>query len=441
MAIEGFSVALDANTFDANPTFHRLDQTYQVQTMTVDRGRSYEFDQTEPGTAMVRLIDLNGSFDPTNTGGTFYGRLEPNKPAGIGLQNPTDDTWSTIFRGFVRSVRWEPYQNERFANVEIELVDGQALISAAELTQGAGFGTTPYNAGDVYYPAGTVTTAVQSRINQVLDEVGWPSGTLHRQIFTGNVKLQEVTYAPRTSAITPIQDAADAEFPGVANYYHNREGKATFHGRFAKFNPASVSSGTDWDYTAWEAGDDAAAIADPTGTVKISPPLIVYRDTDNLFTSAVCTPQGVADADIEGQYVESGSVSAYGLRTWSAENLLTDGGSLSGTATTALEECLKFANYYVTNYAAPRTRVGQITFRPQTGTHKAATWALFCGVDISDSVTLTTTHSGGGGFSADSFFVEGIHYTIDIPVGGGEWDVTLELDLSPDGYYSDNPFD
>lgn len=436
-----FSVALDNDTFDSSLTFHRLDVDYQVQSIQVDRGRSYEFDQTEPGVASVRIIDLGGHFDPTNTGGTFYGRLEPNKPAAISLHNPVTDAWSSIYRGFVQSVRWEPYQNERFANVEIQLVDGQGLIAAAELTQGAGFGTTPYNAGDVFYPAGTVTTAVQSRIEQVLDEVGWPSGTVHRQIFTGNVKLQEVTYSPRTSAIAVIQDAADAEFPGVANFYIDTEGRAVFHGRFAKFNPASVASGTDWDYTVWEAGDDAAAIADPGDVVKISPPLLIYRDTDNLFTSAVCTPQGIADADIEGQYVESGNIGAYGLRTWSAENLLVDGGSLSGTATTALEECYKYASYYTANYSTPKTRVGQVTFRPQPGAHAAASWALLTGVDISDSVVLSTDHGGGGGFDADSFFVEGIHYEILPPVGSGVADVTLALDLSPDGYYSDNPFD
>lgn len=436
-----FAVALDNNTFDASLTYHRLDDSYQVQRIVTNRGRAVEFDHTEPGVATVSLIDTDGSFDPTNTGGTFYGRLEPNKPAQVCLQNPADSSWNPVYTGFVRSISWQPYLNERFANVEIELVDGAGLISAAELTQGAGFGTTPYNAGDVYYPAGTVTTAVQTRINQVLDEVGWPSGTLHRQVFTGNVALQETTYSPRTSAISVIQDAADAEFPGVANFFITRDGLAAFRGRFAKFNPASVSSGTNWNYTAWEAGDRTAAAADPGDVVLVSPPLVVYRDTENLFTAAICTPQNIDDADYEGQYVESGSISAYGLRTWSAENLLTDGGSLSGTATTALEECLKFANYYVTNYASPKTRVGQVTFRPQPGAHSAASWNLLCGVDIGDSVTLTTTHSGGGGFSADGFFVEGISYVIDLPDGSGVPDVTLSLDLSPDSYYADNPFD
>ena len=66
-----------------------------------------------------------------------------------------------------------------------------------------------------------------------------------------------------------------------------------------------------------------------------------------------------------------------------------------------------------------------------------ATWALLCNVDISDIVHLTTTHGGGGGFD-DDFYVEGIHY--QARPGGVIPYVELTLDVSPRGYYDDNPF-
>lgn len=433
MAIEGVCIALDDATLEADPAWVRIDTDYQVQSYSWDVGRAYEFDHTEAGTGQILLVDINGDFDPTNTGSPLYGRLEPLKQAALALQNPVTTTWSTRFRGFIESILWEPFQNEQIANVTISLVDGLALVASAELVGGMGTGVPTYE-GDIVYEEDTGLDAVQTRINAVLDDVGWPAGL--RQIFTGNVKLQSKVYAPRTSAIVPIMDAADSEFPGVANVYVNSAGEFTFHGRFARFDPVSVSSTTDWDYTEWSCGDDAAVLGNEATVVKVSPPLSVYRDVEHIYTTALCLPYGVADADIDGQYVASGAVSAYGIRTWSAENLLT----LGGDGTTALEETLAMANYYMSNYATPRTRVGRLTFRPHMpgDTRAAATWALLCGVDISDSITLTTTHGGGGGFN-ESFYVEGVSGEVR-PMNAAIPEVTLTLDVSPTSYYDVNTF-
>lgn len=434
--IEGlFCVALDDDTFEEEPGWYLLDATYTVVGIDIDRGRSKEFDRTDAGTAVVSIVDTNGAFDPTNTGSDLFGRMLPRKQAAIGLQNPTDDTWSTIFRGFVRSIRWEPYVSLEFANVEVELVDGMGILAAMEMVPGGEF---PENAnGDIVFPADPATDAVQTRINDILDAAGWPAGL--RQIFTGNVGLKEDTCSPLTSVLVPILDAADAEFPTVANFYFNKNGHATFHGRKARFDPDTISSqpGSDWVFTRWEAGDRAAAVADPTDVVPISPPLLVYVDDTDLYTSAFASYEGIELADRENQFTEATSVSAYGNRTWSAENLLTDGGE---GATTDAEETLLFATYVKDNYSTFHNRVGQLTFRPQDpdGIHGDATWALMCGVDISDVVHLTTTHNGGGGFN-DDFYIEGVNYKI-VPMSDSVHEVTLTLDVSPATFYSDNPW-
>ena len=175
--------------------------------------------------------------------------------------------------------------------------------------------------------------------------------------------------------------------------------------------------------------------------VPVSPPLVLSRDDAHLYTSGLSLPQwGSAPegaSDIANQYVTSAATATYGLRTWSAETLLTAG----GTANTALQETKLFGNYYTTNYDEPRTRVGQLTIRPQPplSSSGATAWALMCGVDISDVVNLITTHVGGGGFSTTPFYVEGISYEAR-PLNADYHDVTLTLDVSPASYFDSNPF-
>ena len=277
---------------------------------------------------------------------------------------------------------------------------------------------------------------------RVLDDVGWPG--LLRQILTGNVSLQQTVYSPRSTALQVITDAADAEFPFVANVYIGGPrfpGELVFHGRYARFNP----EGVDYDVETWQVGDDAAAEADPD-VVRASPPLTASLDDTALFTSALVTPQNINDGDIAAQYVtDTARADAVGLRTFSSENLATFGGADDRTA---LQETKLMADYVRDNFNMPAVNVGQLTIKSRrpTDLNGPATWNMLCNVDISDLVHLTTTHGGGGGFDTD-FYVEGIHYAIR-PGGSVLLDSTptafpyieLTLDVSPRTYYNVNPW-
>ena len=107
---------------------------------------------------------------------------------------------------------------------------------------------------------------------------------------------------------------------------------------------------------------------------------------------------------------------------------------------TAEQETKLFAHYVVDNYATPRVRVGQLTVKARRpdSFNGAATWALLCGIDISDIVHLTTTHGGGGGFD-DDFYVEGIHY--QARPGGTIPYVELTLDVSARAATTTDPGD
>ncbi len=396
----------------------------------IHRGRSSELERTDTGTATITMIDTNGSLDPSG-GSTDF---DPMKPVAIALRNPVTGVSSTIFRGHVARWSYDMYPNEKYAIATVDCVDGMDVLAAVEMTPspvatGAAFGDVIFDAhaGNIVYYE---DDQVAHRINQVLDECGWPAG--EREVFSGNVKLQETVYAPRSPALTVITDAADAEFPGVANFLISKDGKAVFHGRLARFNPTDAQ----YKISTWRAGDMANVAADSSRAVIFA--LDYDKDKDKIINSALATPKDIADSAIEGQRVENtGSQSAYGTRSWSAENLLTLFGHNGNT--TAAVETKKYATYYVNNYATPRTRVNRITFKtvPTSSTYASQVWGVMCGVDVSDIIRLKTTHLAGG-FDED-FYVEGIHYSVD-PLNDQYLAVQVDLDVSPKSYYSSNPF-
>jgi hypothetical protein len=409
-----------------------------VASWTVDRGRSVELDKTSTGTATVSINDVGGLLDPTNTTSPYYGTVQPLKQMALALTNPITLATTTQFRGYVEDY---DYVLDPFADVmrlEIKLVDAMDILAAAEMMPYEVGGTLAWGDGALASDPGVIhfdadPTGPDARINQLLDQAGWSSAL--RSIFSGNVKLKETNYSPGTDVLSAIQDAADAEFPGVGNFYISKNGLATFRGRQARFNPTLPEYGIN----AWRCGDGAAVDASPGNTAQIRE-LGFNRGKAQIINSASATPQDIRDVDIGDQLVrDDASIAAYGIRSWTAENLLTDGGLSSGT--TDLEETKLFADYYVNNYAVPQNRISRVTFRSmrpeQTGA--AANWALICGAEIGDELRVTTTHPGGGGFALDEYFIEGIHLDVQ-PANPSYHDVTLTLDVSPQAFWTTNPF-
>src|SRR4029077_18013628 len=101
----------------------------------------------------------------------------------------------------------------------------------------------------------------------------------------------------------------------------------------------------------------------------------------------------------------------------------------------------KYAHYYVNNYKDPQDRIDRIGFRPLApdDPRAPALWQFLNTVDISDQIVLTVTNPGGGTINR-RYFVEGIHEQVGALTPDYD-DVTLQLDLSPDTYYTDNPFE
>lgn len=425
---EGVSVAPSGTRFTVAPTWTRLDNAgggLRVAEVQIRRGRSDEFERTDTGTMRVGFRDRDGDVDPTVVNWI-------SRPMAFAVRNPVTDTWHPRFRGDVDSHRYNLSPAKIKGDVLIEAVDALAYFAGFELAPGLAGDTPPaQSAGYVFYED-TAVTGPQIRINQALGDAGWPSGL--SSIFTGNVNLLETVYSPGESLLTVIHDAADAEFPGVANFFVDKYGVVCFHGRLARFDPATVAStATHWDFNTWTAG---------TGGAQITWPFQVEKTSRMIRNAAMAYPQGLATADRVDQVITNPtSITTHGLRSWSAENLLTKNGITSGL--TGPEECLTFANYIVSNYASPALRLPQVTLKPvrPSDPRAAAIWAMACEVDISDQVTVVMAHPGTGGVN-QTFFVEGITerwwpLVKDLDTGYSMFEITL--DLSPTTYWETEP--
>lgn len=446
-----FQVAFDAATLTASPTFTEIGggDTYRLaRSFQTARGRSSELDKTGTGTASVDFIDIHGVLDPTNAGSPFANKLDPMKQARIAIVNPwkllndADATVYSLFRGFVDT--WgdmEVDQSGNFITGQIQLVDALDLFAQLRMMPQTHGDASPSRAvDDVYfsggpngYSAGT-DVAVDDRIFKILDDIGWP--TALRNVFSGNVRVLEQVYARADQALSAIDDAADAEFPFVANRFIRKDGVFAFRGRFARFFPEH------YDVNTWLLGGRPQAEADPENVVVISRLPAFRRSAQDLVNAALAIPSGASDTDVPGNLVtDPTSIGKYGYRNLDTQDLLTYEG-LAGGLTTAIEETRKFADYRVGNYKNPQTRIGQIVVAARDPRDPLAKplWEFLCGVELGDIVTLTTSHPGGGGFTDEDFYVESISYQGEPAPPPKHYHLVCTLDVSPRRFFDYNPF-
>ena len=437
------------------PTWTRIDSYDSLVTSyTIDRGRQYELDRTDVGRATVQIADRQGILDPTNPSGPFYNHIQPLIQALICRQNPVTGSWYTRFRGFVETFDYSFDPSQKVNRLELSLVDLFEMLSAIQMWPDTfGFAPPDPDQGDqVYYPGSDDTGGpfgMDVRINQILDNA-WPGGIrldFAANVFTGNVNVQRTYITPGDDVLTQIQEAADAEFPfGVSNVYVDRQGRLNVHGRGAKFNPSAVLAtpgAANWDWHSFHAGDGAAVNTNPALYAHIRR-FGFDRGGAKVINVAAATPMRrdtpLNPTEMRNQIVkDTASIATYGIRSWSASDLLTYQG-LPGP-TTDLVETKKFATYVVQNYAQPQNRVSEIGFRTIDPAASGASenWRLLSLVDISDEVLVRISSPGGGGFDdsviGGKYYVEGVHEQVQ-PLVPGYDDVTLTLDLSPQAYFA-----
>lgn len=453
-------IALDAGRLDWTPTWSRLDSLPNlVSGFDIRRGKQTEEDTTDTSTATVYLNDRWGYFDPANTASDFAGYL--GKQILLQVRNPVTGDWVQQTRMWIDHVDFDidPATDEGVSivsNVQLQAIDIFGLLARLEMdvqevtgTRVWGHPVPPGNEGVVFYEDSSPGdgSGFDNRILKILaDALGTANVPNWAVVFTGNVDLLEGLYDVGDSPLIALQQAVDAEFPGLANAVSDKQGRYCARGRAHRFRPEATSADAGpakWNWTVWKAGDGAAIALDDE-RAQIRPPLGWSYSEDKVRNVGYSYPrqtevggvwQAFPDNLKPAQVYASPGIDPYNRRVWSAENLLVKAGTT--TLNSGAVECYAFAEFWATVLAEPRVRVDQVTVKALHPDDPRAerTWALMLGGDISDVIDLKHGVAGGVGI-AEEFFVEGS--TMTVRNLNPEFDyVETTFNLSPRAYYDD----
>jgi hypothetical protein len=186
-----------------------VDLTPDVYSIAIRRGRNVMKDTYEAGTAIVRVLDPLGYFNPQNPSSPYYGYLVPLRKLRVSATTATAEHF--LFSGYVNDYRYTFPVGQETAYVDILCTDGFRLLQMA-------------NVGTIAdTPAGQTTG---TRIGKILDDVQWPSSM--RSIATGVTTC----VADPATIRTTLEAVKNAEFSeGLGAFYMSPDGTAVFKSR------------------------------------------------------------------------------------------------------------------------------------------------------------------------------------------------------------------
>jgi hypothetical protein len=332
---------LDTNILSGS-TFVIVDVSNKIDSIKTARGRNVLADQFQTGTLTLRIVDQNGDFNPQNPTGPYFELLTPMKKVQItatysGVTYP-------IFAGFITSyVTTQPKDATEVAYTTITAVDAYRLAQNAQITT-----VTGASAGNL---SGT-------RINQILDEIEWPSTM--RDVDAGLTTLQNDPGTNRTS-LSALQTVADSEYGAV---YVDASGSFVFQDRSVT---ASSIGGTPTVFT-----DNGAGIRYANATWVLN---------DYLIFNSVSITRSGGTAQVA---INQPSIDKYFLHSYTLTDLLMQ------TDTVALD----YAKAYCASRAETTIRCDAIELDLYTANYTAGTIAAL-DLDFFDPITVITTQPGG----------------------------------------------
>lgn len=422
-------IALADGPLVAEPTWTRYDNlaTCRSPGFDCESGRQSELEATDTGTARVYFNDRDGTLND----GSLIGQQIM-----LQLYNPVTATWHPRWRGQIDDISYDLNPSlAGLANVQLECVDAFDYLGGVTMLPGFGDALPGGMDGVVFYE----DEQVDDRIIALLTDAGIVATM--RVIFTGNVSVNETLYDYDDVILQAIRDAADAEFPGIANVYVDRFGRVVFHGRFARFDPEGVeSAGANWDFNRW----DAATGADVTSGVAQIREFGYNRPRARIINSYLAWPV----ADETGVEFPQSSVAAL-VRTDSAS--ITQYGYRGGhdapgliikdnvnNANTGADECGLYGDFYIANYATEHENIQRVTLKAMapSDARATATWAAMCGMDISDGMNLTVSEAG---FADVAYFIDGLSVSCRALNPTHDY-VEVTPNLTPAAYYNTDVF-
>ena len=318
-----------------------VDVSNQVDKITTRRGRNAQADQFQTGTLSLRLVDMNGDFNPQNPNSPYYGLLVPMRKVQISATYA--GVTYNIFSGYITSYNTiTPKDVGDVVFTQIEAVDAFRLAQNAQISTVTG---------------GTAGQLSGARINTLLDQIDWPAGM--RDVDAGLTTMQADPGTARTS-LAAMQVVETSEYGSL---YVDASGFFTFQDRAV----TTAGSGT------------TPVIFNDNGTA-IKYNNAVWRLDDTLvYNSAQITRTGGSTQSAS----DAASIAKYFTHSYNQQNLLME------TDTVALQ----YAQSYVASRAETSVRCDAITLDLYTDNYDAGIKAAL-DLDFFDPVTITTTQPG-----------------------------------------------
>jgi hypothetical protein len=319
-----------------------VDVSDQVLSIQTKRGRNALSDQFQTGNLTLKIVDENGDFNPQNPASPYYTYLSPMRKVQItatysGVTYP-------IFQGFITSyVTTYPKETDNVAYTTIQAVDAFRLANNAQIST-----VTGASAGDL---TGT-------RINQILNTIGWP--TSMRDIDPGLTTVQADPGTNRTAlqALTTIENS---EYGAL---YVDASGSFVFQDR--SVTVSSIGA------TPTLFADDGTGIYYKDATWVLNDVLVFNKATVSRLGGS---PQ-VA--------LNQASIDKYFLHSYFLNDLMMQTDAVA----------LDYALAYVASRAETSIRVDSITLDLYTANYNAGILASL-ELDFFDAITVITTQPGG----------------------------------------------
>lgn len=317
-----------------------VDLTAQTTNIKIARGRDLIQDQFNAGTCTVRVLDENGEFNPQNPASPFFGLLQPLRKIRISAEY--NGVLHYLFSGYTSEYRYTFPKNEEIGYVDIISSDAFNLFNKSAVTTVSGA-----SAGD----------ASGTRINQILDEIGFPSG--QRNIDTGDSTVQ----ADPGTLRSVLQALKDVEFSEFGGLYISAGGDVIFRER------------TD----ALETIAQTPTVFDQGAGINYSS-LRLSFDDKLVFNVANFKRTGGSMV----QVIDQASIDTYFPHTITKENLLLE----------TDDEVGSLARAYIASRAKTDIRIDAITLDLLTPSYDAGVTAALT-LDFFSPVQITNTQPGG----------------------------------------------
>lgn len=185
-----------------------VDVSDQALSIRTERKRNFTQDMYESGSAVVRLLDNNGDFNPENPLSPYAGQLLPLRK--ISVSAVWNGTTYPLYFGYTTSYAYTYPKDQEIGYVDITCADAFRLYNNAAIS-------TVTNA--------TAGQDTGTRVNKILDQLEWPASM--RLIDTGDTSCIADPATPRTG-LDALRTVETSEFGA---FYISAEGDAVFKSR------------------------------------------------------------------------------------------------------------------------------------------------------------------------------------------------------------------